>query len=278
MCGMPGRILPHLRFENPYRGQTLHPGVQVRLLWPSLPHIQYYEKAYAQMLCRGFSACAVWLNLEIQIHRQTSVLSTFQSVGLCWHYWVFWHKWSFFIEKNYGIGQQIFLHNRGCWHNWGSTVPLSAIFCTCKMLGLRHCWCCSIILHDKNAHFAPEFVNYFAHERWFILGDVCNVCGYSGSSRNDIVRHIEAEHMNVHILKMAAGKTSAVWNFFDPSVYDKKMAICKLCTKGMSLGSEIPKMQTLSNCKRHIQKMHPEHWPTLSEMLRSPSITYTNVQ
>lgn len=50
-----------------------------------------------------------------------------------------------------------------------------------------------------------------------------------------------------------------IWKFFGKN-NDK--AKCKFCDKDMSLGSKLPKKQTTSNIKAHLQKMHPVEYKT----------------
>ena len=63
-------------------------------------------------------------------------------------------------------------------------------------------------------------------------------------------------------------KRSGIWNYFFPCQNDAKNAECNLCKKKLSLGSQNPRKQTLTNLKRHIETLHPDEWGKLSEILK----------
>lgn len=54
-----------------------------------------------------------------------------------------------------------------------------------------------------------------------------------------------------------AAITNPIWDFFERN--DEK-AKCKFCNKYMSLGSKLPKAQTTTNIKNHLQKIHPAEY------------------
>ena len=50
----------------------------------------------------------------------------------------------------------------------------------------------------------------------------------------------------------------SIWSFFRKSESDLSKAECNECKKLYSLGSDKPRLQTISGLKNHLQKCHPE--------------------
>ena len=53
-------------------------------------------------------------------------------------------------------------------------------------------------------------------------------------------------------------KRSPLWLYFEVSVTNIRIAICKICGKKESRGSSIPKNMTTNRLKKHLEKEHPK--------------------
>ncbi|CAH1997788.1 unnamed protein product, partial [Acanthoscelides obtectus] len=55
---------------------------------------------------------------------------------------------------------------------------------------------------------------------------------------------------------MSQRERNPIWQFFEKSTNDLSKAVCKICKKSLSLGSQEPKKQTLYGVKQHLSKFH----------------------
>lgn len=53
-----------------------------------------------------------------------------------------------------------------------------------------------------------------------------------------------------------------IWEYFSKNEVNATAtsATCKVCSKSLSLGSSLPKKQTISNIKNHLEKIHKNEW------------------
>lgn len=59
-------------------------------------------------------------------------------------------------------------------------------------------------------------------------------------------------------------KRNPIWNYFDKN---EAKAKCRICSKDLSLGSSVPKKQTTTNIKNHLEKLHVQQWNEYSDIL-----------
>lgn len=62
-----------------------------------------------------------------------------------------------------------------------------------------------------------------------------------------------------------AGSGNPVWNYFRRN---ESTATCIVCMKELSLGSSLPKNQTVSSIKKHLEKVHPHEYAAFAELER----------
>ena len=99
----------------------------------------------------------------------------------------------------------------------------------------------------------------------------CPFCSLTKPKFLEMESHIRYEHTNAKRYNRSREKKSGVWNYFESLESDPKFAMCKVCQKTLSLGSDNPRKQTLTNLKRHIESMHPDDWVKLSQLLKPTS-------
>ena len=57
-----------------------------------------------------------------------------------------------------------------------------------------------------------------------------------------------------------------IWQYFTPCEKNNARAICEKCGESKSVGSDIPKNQTLSNLKNHLKTKHSDLFQKLLKM------------
>lgn len=60
-----------------------------------------------------------------------------------------------------------------------------------------------------------------------------------------------------------AGPCNPIWNYFHRN---ESTATCVVCIKELSLGSHLPKNQTVSSIKKHLEKVHPHEYAAFHTM------------
>ena len=77
----------------------------------------------------------------------------------------------------------------------------------------------------------------------------CPFCPLTKPKFLEMESHIRYEHTNAKRYNRSREKKSGVWNYFESLESDPKFAMCKVCQKTLSLGSDNPRKQTLTNSK-----------------------------
>jgi len=98
---------------------------------------------------------------------------------------------------------------------------------------------------------------------------LCKICGKTLSlgsvkpkaqSVHGLMSHLRAYHKDEHklFIKKDRRRVNPIWNFFEKLESDRGKAQCKVCGNILSLGSVLPKAQSISGLKRHLMAYHED--------------------